>query len=415
MISSHKEEREHSKLAQVKPGRRLSILHLNVQGIHGKTHVVESFLNDEVSVDIFCATESWLNSVQCSVFSLDGWMTASSSGRNLKSRGGVGIFSRLVGFDAVEGINALSSEVDCEVTAARFSHHVKKNESTISSNEEEKCVPTPMLATIKEGLLQNKSVVFNEKVSNKSGPKLIRLHVDKVDHERRDQCQSCRYVGCSQTILKMHIESIDSYSKNYKCHLCDFVCDLKSKLKDHIGEVHLKLHKFECSLRDSSLDTEKGYKPVLSEGKLKFVCNDCDYKAILKAHVVLHLKSRPHAMKTFKCIYCDFSSIQYWSWKNHMDCVHFEVNSYKCHLCDCGFRMKQRLEKHIDAVHFQKIPYKCGYCNYRALQKGTVQRHIKNAHLLQKNYHCNSCSYSAATNNTLKSHIKSNHLYENYK
>ncbi|KAK9891265.1 hypothetical protein WA026_013576 [Henosepilachna vigintioctopunctata] len=211
------------------------------------------------------------------------------------------------------------------VTLSCFSPHVKKNESTISSNE--KYVPTPMLATMKERLLQNKSVVFNEEDSNKSGPKLIRLQVDKGDHERRDQCESCRYVGCSETILKMHIESINSYSKNYKCHLCDFVCDLKPKLKDHIGEIHLKLHKFECNLRDSSLNAEKGYKPVLSEGKLEFVCNDCDYKAILKAHMELHLNSRPHAMKTFKCIYCNFSSIHYWSWKNHMDCVHFEVRT----------------------------------------------------------------------------------------
>ncbi|KAL3275320.1 hypothetical protein HHI36_020087, partial [Cryptolaemus montrouzieri] len=104
-----------TQLKNLKTSKKLSLSHLNVQGIVNKTNTLEAFLVDKVP-DVLCITEHFLNAEFIDDFVLDGWKTAAVFGRERVRQGSVAVFCE-GDFEVIESVNSLSTEVQCEVTA----------------------------------------------------------------------------------------------------------------------------------------------------------------------------------------------------------------------------------------------------------------------------------------------------------
>ncbi|KAL3274153.1 hypothetical protein HHI36_015567 [Cryptolaemus montrouzieri] len=70
-----------------------------MQGISDKFNQLECFLATSKAPDVFCITESWLDQLECSALSLEGWSTASSFGRTQHRRGVENLSAGVVGCD----------------------------------------------------------------------------------------------------------------------------------------------------------------------------------------------------------------------------------------------------------------------------------------------------------------------------
>ncbi|KAL3265212.1 hypothetical protein HHI36_009426 [Cryptolaemus montrouzieri] len=70
-----------------------------MQGMRDKFNQLECFLATSKAPDVFSITESWLDHVESSALSLEGWSTASSFGRTQHRREVENLFAGVVGCD----------------------------------------------------------------------------------------------------------------------------------------------------------------------------------------------------------------------------------------------------------------------------------------------------------------------------
>ena len=78
--------------------------------------------------------------------------------------------------------------------------------------------------------------------------------------------------------------------------------------------------------------------------------------------------------------------------------------------CDqCNYKATQRghLLRHIKSIH-DGVKFPCDQCDYKATQKGDLLRHIKSKHEGVK-FLCVQCDYKATRKDNLLCHLKSKH------
>lgn len=100
-----------------------TIMHLNIQSLRCKLHLLEEYIADheENRIDCLCISETWLREEETSFITLNNYKIAASYCRKLNKNGGVCIFTRngFLNFEPYTACNYLLSEKNIEFCVMR--------------------------------------------------------------------------------------------------------------------------------------------------------------------------------------------------------------------------------------------------------------------------------------------------------
>ncbi|XP_055609591.1 zinc finger protein 808-like isoform X2 [Uranotaenia lowii] len=220
----------------------------------------------------------------------------------------------------------------------------------------------------------------------------------------------------------------------YQCPNCDFKTTHKRKFQRH-GKTHLKkeikrfvcresgctevfsesreylAHRanhrlFTCEYCGSQFKTASDLKShlLLHEGKPIFRCEYCDYTAVKREYVKLHVRNQHVKTNSFKCDVCDLIFAKKITLKNHMN-IHTKEKTYNCRICEKVFYVESYLKKHVANVH-EKTRRKCEYCSRDFCLKEVLVDHIEKDHGIQMRFICDICLDVSPSQSALDVHRK---------
>ena len=111
--------------------------------------------------------------------------------------------------------------------------------------------------------------------------------------------------------------------------------------------------------------------------------------------------------KSFKCPVCGEEYSDGGLMFRHYKSTHKAKSKAPCDQCDYQAKNRQHLLKHIKSVH-EGVRYPCDQCDYQASAPYNLQRHIQSIHEGIK-YPCNQCDYKATQRGSLQKHIQCKH------
>ncbi|CAB3386147.1 Hypothetical predicted protein [Cloeon dipterum] len=203
-------------------------------------------------------------------------------------------------------------------------------------------------------------------------------HMKKM-HKEAFRCENrnCATYFHSLEEKEEHTKNIHEKSKErekFNCSFCGKEFEGPQNYNKHVRQVH-KEFPVKCSLHGCLLffQTKAEMKTHFDSvhGKdyeaKKFRCNDCDYKAMKKSHLELHIANK-HLPKYMKCKICDIKLYSTESTlRTHVNQVHkFKV----CTHC------KLVVSIHIFQKHHLNIT-KCNRCKSKFQCSGLYQSHLK--------------------------------------
>ena len=87
--------------------------------------------------------------------------------------------------------------------------------------------------------------------------------------------------------------------------------------------------------------------------------------------------------------------------------ISHEGVKFACDQCDYKATWKSHLLTHIKSIH-EGLKIHCDQCDYKSTGRPNLLRHIKSKHEGYK-FHCDQCDFKATGKHNLSSHIKSKH------
>ena len=118
----------------------------------------------------------------------------------------------------------------------------------------------------------------------------------------------------------------------------------------------------------------------------KFSCDQCEYKATQRSHLLTHIKSIHEGIK-YPCEQCNFKATQKHHLLTHIKLKHEGVK-YPCDQCDCKGTHKH--SQHLDNVHkMTMVQYHDGYEEKRNFQQTIVKRCPKKQEIKKIMFHKN--------------------------
>ena len=221
--------------------------------------------------------------------------------------------------------------------------------------------------------------------------------------------------------------------------------DLKNEIDKNVGEVNqdpLQIKYFQMSGRKENGCDKLKFKTTKHKSlnhpkkskQLKYLCNQCDFKAVRKDHLIRHMER--HEGKRYPCDKCEYQATQQGTLKAHIESKHFGVK-YKCNQCEKEFTLKNNLQKHVKELHqglkrrlpcnkcdkifsstshlkdhiqakHENLKYYCDQCAYQSLYKSDLRKHIMAEHE-GVTFNCNQCDFKASFREKLRKHINMNH------
>ena len=76
----------------------------------------------------------------------------------------------------------------------------------------------------------------------------------------------------------------------------------------------------------------------------KFKCGICDYMAIHRNEVALHMKRIHFKKKDVKCDLCDYAACTRSDVNDHKKAVHLKIRDHVCQTCGKGFVILSKLK-----------------------------------------------------------------------
>ena len=195
------------------------------------------------------------------------------------------------------------------------------------------------------------------------------------------RCEVCLYSGKSRGKLIIHYYANHLDLKHWKCDSCDYVGESETALKSH-SRKH-KEYKHKC---DKCFFTTFAI-PLLTQhtkyrhDKNEVSCNICmascrNEMAPLRHHMKAHLGYK----KKYRCSKCDLRVISKQHLKTHIRSVHEKLKDYKCSHCNFATTQPQHLQLHIKSVRLKIKDQKCPYCDFTSTQRSHVKTHIQLLH-----------------------------------
>ena len=212
-------------------------------------------------------------------------------------------------------------------------------------------------------------------------------------HERKTfDCDLCSYKGTYKQNLKSHIKAKHEGAL-FECDHCDYTGPLLTRY------YHIKKHQVDGNW--IKLDGKWEKKKNQDEYPTHF-CDQCDYLAMTKNQLKLHIKSK-HEGKRIKCPKCDKTYVFHSDMVVHFKAEHDQVK-FKCQKCEFESKWKGTLDAHEGGG------FKCNHCSYIGSEKSNLVAHQKRLHRTTKlNCREDDCVASFSSKSFLNEHKRQVH------
>ncbi len=176
--------------------------------------------------------------------------------------------------------------------------------------------------------------------------------------------------------------------KTAKCTICEIKV-LSKYLSKHMRRVHLELYKIkECDYCDRTFENIGDLKIHVKArhfGKKPVSCKDCDFKSTSRSSMQAHVKRKHNQTR---CDDCDQKFEMHTKYLRHRITAHGDKVKNACELCEFVAMEKKSLTVHMNRKHLKVKPFACDVCDFRSTTKGTVDKHKRQIHLKLKPFQC---------------------------
>ncbi|KAJ8719446.1 hypothetical protein PYW08_011621 [Mythimna loreyi] len=219
------------------------------------------------------------------------------------------------------------------------------------------------------------------------------------------QCAHCRLTFTKQRSLSMHMRKHRNVKtkKEFICDTCGKTFTMKHLLKRHVV-MHSKVKPHKCekcsktyARRDqliSHMYSHKEHKPYVCEYCKKSFSQMCS----LKDHLRTHTGETP-----FLCSECGKGFSNNSNLRQHM-MRHSGVKPYACNLCPKTFCTKGQMRSHV-STHTGEHPFKCEECGAAFTKQNSLKKHSM-IHLAIRPFACETCNMRFTCKDHLKRHTR---------
>ena len=110
------------------------------------------------------------------------------------------------------------------------------------------------------------------------------------------------------------------------------------------------------------------------------------------------------SFKPFYCSACPYRSVRRCDLKKHL-LTHTKDKAYPCPHCNYKGLLKQHLMNHFENQHSSHRPYLCPYCTYRHEELSILVNHVKEHALCEGLFACSYCPFITTHRSSLTRHV----------
>lgn len=202
--------------------------------------------------------------------------------------------------------------------------------------------------------------------------KILQLtkHMSNHPEVQPSTCTDCDFKTLNSYILEIHKKQHSS-DKSHFCDLCDFKSRSKSDLTLHLRQ-HVSFSCAECDFSTRKVETFISHK----KNHTLLDCSECDFKTVDVASLRQHEKT--HTKETYACDECGYKTHVLSSLMLHKT-RHPRSDLRLCPLCDFKAVGKRNLQVHLEEKHPGETLYGCLYCEYRSASVRGLEEHQESA------------------------------------
>jgi len=180
-------------------------------------------------------------------------------------------------------------------------------------------------------------------------------------------CKECDKTFLTEDILRNHIIEKHNLgitdSKVFRCLECPFTTKMKGNLNVHVLIKHSNERPFKCTQCDASFAVnfyltrhmKKEHEVKHMKTVNEYKCMDCNLSFArndsLKKHARHHQNPSNSNVKIFHCEMCNYKALTKYSVDVHMRTKHSSESPYKCTECGESFPVKRYLSIHFSKNH----------------------------------------------------------------
>ena len=206
--------------------------------------------------------------------------------------------------------------------------------------------------------------------------------------DKKITCEQCPYETSHKGTMKIHIEGKHKKIKRVTCETCGYATYHKGYLQKHIKSVHGNIRDHVCGECGYATSTRTILKNHIlnmhNTGDKKYICDNCPYKAAVKANLRRHVDAKHKNIRDHICKDCGFAASLKESLKTHMVSIH-NIGDKKltCEKCPYTTAHKGHMKTHIQGTHDKVRNHVCKECGHTVFRKRDLERHMKSAHQVQ--------------------------------
>jgi KRAB domain-containing zinc finger protein len=204
----------------------------------------------------------------------------------------------------------------------------------------------------------------------------LRSHIrNKHEGVGNYKCLYCGYLTDHRSLFDRHTAT-HSEEKAFQCNQCNYSAITKTNLTLHLHKHHSSTKTFRCRYRQCGVkkpSQEELYEHIRTEHPIKkHQCTVCPMSfgdtQVLSNHMLTH-----SGVRRFQCEYCGKGFTHEVAYMRHQ-LVHSGAQPHKCTVCGKGFSQNHHLTRHM-RIHTGEKPFACSYCGRRFTASGDARNH----------------------------------------
>ena len=190
----------------------------------------------------------------------------------------------------------------------------------------------------------------------------------------------------------------------FLCDQCDFRAVLKGSLTRHQKHKHSNIYSHKCSICHIVFETEEAFNSHNTRAHSSLnVCLTCDKIFSRKSALNLHMKSHTGEYN-FKCEICSRTFISKNVFEGHVN-RHMDIRPHRCTKCGKSFNYKSSCKRHIESCSKPRPPpeLKCNLCQEVFSRADSLTAHTAAQHQNMR-YFCFECGNAYRYRSSLDKH-----------